>query len=173
MFHSALPKFHPDKNLTRRTRRHEAGHAFMAIYVGGRVRTVTIEPENDDGTPQYGNVQVELAQDRFSDREIREKCILVALAGPVAESLYRGEPLHPAFVPEWSHDWQAAWELAAPLVADERRRLEFLERLTPDIRQVIDAEYAWAAVSAIADHLLAFDTIENEEVTELVRHWLR
>ena len=31
------------------TAHHEAGHVFMAIYFGARVRSVTIEPNRDDG----------------------------------------------------------------------------------------------------------------------------
>jgi len=28
---------------------HEAGHALMAVLLGGKVQQVTIEPENDEG----------------------------------------------------------------------------------------------------------------------------
>ena len=38
---------------------HEAGHAFMAIYVGARVRHVTIEPDRDDGPERHADIQVE------------------------------------------------------------------------------------------------------------------
>ena len=34
---------------------HEAGHAFMAIYVGARVRSVTIDPDWDDGPDRFGD----------------------------------------------------------------------------------------------------------------------
>ena len=37
---------------------HEAGHAFMATYLGGRVRSVTITPDNDDGPDRFGDAQV-------------------------------------------------------------------------------------------------------------------
>ena len=160
--------------MSELTAYHEAGHAFMAYYVGGRVREVTIEPENDDESfRRYGDIRVELSNEQNTQRDIVEKCILVALAGPVAESIYRGEPLHPAFVSEWRSDWQTAWRLAEPLIADEQKRLQFLERLIPDLRAVIDAEYSWAAVSAIADHLLAYDLMEGDEVEEIYRQWVR
>ena len=38
---------------------HEAGHVFMAIYLGARVRSVTIEPDRDDGPDRLGDAQVE------------------------------------------------------------------------------------------------------------------
>ncbi len=37
----------------------EAGHVFMAIYLGARVRSVTIEPDRDDGPDRFGDTQVE------------------------------------------------------------------------------------------------------------------
>ena len=45
---------------------HEAGHAFMAIYVGARVRSVTIEPDRDDGPERHADIQVEWPLDRFN-----------------------------------------------------------------------------------------------------------
>ena len=36
---------------------HEAGHAFMAIYLGARVKSVTIELDWDDGPVHHGDVQ--------------------------------------------------------------------------------------------------------------------
>ena len=43
---------------------HEAGHAFIAIYVGARVRSVTIEPDWDDGPERYADIHVEWPIDR-------------------------------------------------------------------------------------------------------------
>ncbi len=151
---------------------HEAGHAFMAVYVGARVRSVTLEPEEDDGPERFADIQVEWPLRRFSPRELREKSILVALAGPVAEMLYTGEPYHPGFVAEWAADWQAAWEEATPLFADERKRLAFLEQVTAELYQLLDQEQPWAAVAAIADHLLAHDMMEGDEVAEIVQFWM-
>ena len=35
---------------------HEAGHAFMAIYVGARVRSVTIEPDDRYAKPSSSSL---------------------------------------------------------------------------------------------------------------------
>lgn len=152
---------------------HEAGHAFLAVYVGARVREVTIEPEPDDGPERYADIQVEWPLRRFSPRELREKSILVALAGPVAEMLYTGEPYHPGFVAEWAADWKAAWQEAAALFPDERKRLAYLEQVAAQLYRLMDQEESWAAVAAIADHLLAHDRMEGDEVSEIVQFWLR
>jgi acetyl esterase/lipase len=71
---------------------HEAGHVFMAIYLGARVRSVTIEPDRDDGPDRFGDAQVEWDLAHFTPRELYEKSVLVALAGPVAEMIHRGAP---------------------------------------------------------------------------------
>ena len=33
---------------------HEAGHVYAAIFVGAKVRSVTIDPDNDDGPNRSG-----------------------------------------------------------------------------------------------------------------------
>ena len=152
---------------------HEAGHAFLAVYVGARVREVTIEPEPDDGPERYADIHVEWPLRRFGPRELREKSILVALAGPVAEMLYTGEPYHPGFVAEWAADWKAAWQEAEALFPDERKRLAYLEQVAAQLYRLLDEEEPWAAVAAIADHLLAHERMNGDEVAEIVQFWLR
>ena len=134
---------------------HEAGHAFMAIYVGARVRLVTIEPDWEDGPARHADIQVEWPLEGFTDREFHEKSVLVALAGPVAEMIHRGESYHPGFVAEWAADWKAAWAAAAPLIPAERKRLMYLEQTAAQLYRLLDREDHWAALAAIVDNLLA------------------
>ncbi len=151
---------------------HEAGHAFMATYFGAKVQCVTIEPDDDDGPERFGDTQVIWRRSRLSDREFSERAIQVSLAGPVAEMLYSGDAYHPGLVAEWANDWQAAWELAAPLFVDPRKRLEHLETVTRQLYRLMDAEPNWSAIAALADGLLAHETLEAEEVKEIVNEWL-
>jgi ATP-dependent Zn protease len=151
---------------------HEAGHAFMAVMLGARVRSVTIEPDDDDGPRRFGDTQIVWRRSRLSEREFRERALQVALAGPVAEMLYTGDPYHPGLVAEWANDWQSAWELAEPIHVDPRQRLAYLESVTGELYRLIDAEPNWSAVAALADHLLAHDTLEAEDVKEIVSEWL-
>ena len=152
---------------------HEAGHAFIAIYVGARVRSVTVDPAWDDGPKRHGDVQIEWPHAQFTDREFCEKSILVALAGPVAEMIHSGDPFHPALVAEWAADWSAAWELAAAFYANEKRRMTYLEQTTIQLYQTMRRDDYWAALAAIVDNLLAHETLEGEEVEDIVRQWLR
>ena len=97
----------------------------------------------------------------------------MALAGPVAEMIHSGDPYHPGLVAEWAGDWQTAWQAAGSLVADERQRLSYLEQTTRELHQLLNQNNHWAALAAIVDHLLAHETLDGEEVEEIVFQWIR
>ena len=158
--------------MTEVTAYHEAGHAFLAIYVGARVRSVTIDPDWDDGPTRHADIEVEWPLDRFTGRELHEKQVQVALAGPVAEMLYSGEPYHPGFVAEWAADWQVAWKAAGTLVPHEQQRLQYLEQTTVRLYRLLEQDTHWAALAAIVDNLLAHERLEGEEVEDIVSQWL-
>jgi hypothetical protein len=122
---------------------HEAGHAFMAVYVGARVRSVTIAPDRDDGPDRHADIQVEWPLNQYVERELLAKMVMVALAGPVAEMIHSGEPYHPGFVAEWAADWKVAWEAAAPLMPTDRKRLAYLEQSTVKLYQLVDLLARW------------------------------
>ena len=151
---------------------HEAGHAFMAVYLGARVRSVTIEPDRDDGPDRFGDTQIEWDRSQFSDREIHENSVFVALAGPVAEAIHRREPYYPEFFAEWASDWQVAWEAASPLVPERKARLQFLEQVSVRLYRLLNQDENWAALAAIVDHLLAHERLEGEEIDEIMSTWL-
>jgi ATP-dependent Zn protease len=152
---------------------HEAGHALMAFCVGAEVRQMTIEPQHDDRPPRFADIEVVWPADPQTDRYWCERAIRVALAGPVAEMIYRGEPWHPGFVAEWAADWQLAWESAAGLHRAERPRLRYLEQVTVDVHRFLRADAHWAALAALVDELLAHETLEGEQIAETVAYWLR
>jgi len=151
---------------------HEAGHALMAILLGGEIRLVTIEPDNDDGPQRYGDTQVLWRRRGESDKEFAATAIQVSLAGPAAEMIYSGDPFHPGLVAEWSADWEEAWRWATLLHAREQRRLEYLEQRSIQLYHRLKADNLWPALAAIADHLLAHETLEGEQVVEIVGDWL-
>ncbi|WP_166831792.1 hypothetical protein [Thalassoroseus pseudoceratinae] len=62
----------------------------MAIFVGACVQSVTIDPDWDGGPERYADVRVEWPLNQFTERELHEEAVLVALAGPLAELLHRG-----------------------------------------------------------------------------------
>lgn len=151
---------------------HEAGHAFVAAHAGGRVLSVTIAPDWDDGPERFGDTQVAWSRSRFGPKVLAEKLALVALAGPVAEMIYQGEPLHPALVAEWSQDWSQAWDEAAIVFADEQRRTRWLEQRVTGLHGLLSDDLHWEAIAGVADHLLAHETLEEDAFAELIATWL-
>src|SRR6185295_11758132 len=136
---------------------HEAGHALMAFLLGGEVRLVTIEPDNDDGPDRQGDTQVLWRRSGISDKEFAKKAVQVSLAGPVAEMIYSGDPYHPGLVAEWSADWHVAWEAAVLLHPGEQQRLEYLEQVSIRLHHRLKQDDMWAALASLADNLLAHE----------------
>ncbi len=159
--------------MDNETAYHEAGHAFIASYAGGRVLSVTIAPDWDDGPARYGDTQVAWRRSEFKKRELADKLVLVALAGPVAELIYRGEPWHPAVIAEWADDWSQAHHEATPFVHDLLQRTRWLERLVKQLHELLSDDRHWDAIAGIADHLLAHETLEQECYDDIVANWLR
>ncbi len=152
---------------------HEAGHAFMAYYLGGAVRSVTVEPEWYDGPDREADIEIEWPLDRLTAAQLSRNIALVALAGPAAEMLHRGEPLHPGLVAEWAADWRMAWEATQEIWPNHRDRLTKLEQETRQVYHLLNEDSNWAIVAAIVDSLVAHETLDGEEVAEIVRHWSR
>lgn len=151
---------------------HEAGHVLMAVILGGKVQQVTIEPDNDDGPDRQGDTQILWRRRRFSEKEFAHIAVQVSLAGPVAEMIYSGDPYHPGLVAEWAADWREAWEAAMPLHPGEQQRLEFLEQVSIQLYDRLKADDIWAVLASLADNLLAHETLEGEQVEEIVGDWL-
>jgi len=151
---------------------HEAGHALVAHLLGGKVRQVTIEPDRDDGPERTGDTEVLWRRSRLSEKEFAQVAVQVCLAGPVAEMIYSGDPYHPGFVAEWAGDWRDAWQAAAPLHVDERKRLKYLEDVSIQLYHRLKDDSLWAALAALADHLLAHETLDAEQVADILGEWI-
>lgn len=151
---------------------HEAGHALLAALLGAEVRQVTIEPDNDDGPQREGDTQVVWRRSKMSEREFARRAVQVCLAGPVAEMLYSGDPYHPGLVAEWAADWRDAWNVAAVLHPAERQRLAYLEQISIELYHQLREDRLWAALAELADNLLAHETIDGEQVREIIGVWL-
>ena len=146
---------------------HEAGHVYAAIFVGARVQSVTIDPDNDDGPGRTGDTVVIWDRRRFSQQQLVEKAAWVALAGPVAEMIHSQNPFHPAGIAEWQQDWETAFE-CFDRISNIQTRLARLEQITVDLYQVFSQDRHWAAIGAIADNLLAHETLDQEMLEEIV-----
>lgn len=150
---------------------HEAGHAFAAVYLGAKVRAVSIDPDRDDGPQRWGDTEVVWNRRRFTPSEMAEKMAIVALAGPVAEMIYREQPFHPAFVAEWQLDWQQALSVLEH-IRNPGLRIRYLEQATLDLYEVFRDDEHWNVIAAIADQLLAHEILDAELFLEAVEPWL-
>jgi len=150
---------------------HEAGHAVMAVLCGGRIEHVSLEPAWDDGPQRYGETITRWQG--FSALELSLAEIKVSLAGPIAETLFVGEERNIAKVPEWHGDWQKVLEIASHQFEDVTVARRKVSELAASVRQAFDDTRIWSAVSAVAEDLLAHETIEHEQVCASVEFWLR
>ena len=158
--------------MSETTAYHESGHALMALLLGGRVTQVTIDPDHDDGPQRFGDTQVLWRPSGITDRQFAEITVQVSLAGPVAEMIYSGEPYHPGVVPEWAADWHDAWNAAARWLPNARKRMEYLEQVSIDLYHRLKSDEVWGVLASLADHLLAHETLDADQVEEIVREWL-
>ncbi len=148
----------------------------MACLLGGRLLSVSIERNYLDHPNQAGAVEVEWQDAKAKTRKVlAETCsrqIHVILAGPVAEAIYRGGPLHPSVVDEWRYDWQQALTQATLFEKSEPKRWKILEQTYANLYRMLQKETHWQAISEVADQLLAHETIEGGEVHEIVARWI-
>ena len=151
---------------------HEAGHAVVAHLAGATVRQISMETSFQDGPSRHGQVEIGWPEDPRRSRGLCMQAIHVALAGPVAEMIYRGDALHPGFVPEWREDWQQAWGLAESIWKDERSRLQQLEQLTTLLHQRLSHDRLWNAIAALADEIQAHEILDEEEVVAILDDWI-
>lgn len=154
-----------DEEELARTAYHEAGHCVMAVVCGATASRASIAPEESQ---LFGQVEIEWPRrSRLSDQ------LAVILAGPVAEMIYRSEPLHPGLVPEWSQDWKQAWALARPSCKSDLLCLRMLEQLVSQLYRTLEQDRYWSAIAAVQDLLMAHDEIEHDQVEYEVNAWLR
>lgn len=138
----------------------------MAVIAGGTIERVTIEPPDDDGPNRYGDTIT-----RWSGQTQRQYLmseIQVSLAGPVAEMIHTGfrEAIHA--VPQWQGDWLRANAAAKSF---GHRAVQILEQTEADLFQLFEQPNVWACIGAICDDLLAFETLEHEQVKATIDFW--
>lgn len=153
---------------------HESGHAVIAYTLGGTVEGMQLGGEADDWLPaRFGDCRIRWGQVDASSDWQRRREILTILAGPVAEMVYREEPLHPAVYGPWRHDWQRAWETAEAIWPDVQQRMRSLENVILELRRQVRQETCWAAIAALADELIAHEMVEEDRVEEVLAFWIR
>jgi ATP-dependent Zn protease len=149
---------------------HESGHATMAVICGGIIERVTLEPPFDDGPNRFGDTITRWSG--MTERQLMEAEIRVSLAGPIAEMIYSDENRPIDAVPEWEADWVRACEAAARLSRSIAQKRKILDSMTQQIFDSFQHDNIWTAISAVADDLLAHETLEHEQVKQTVDFWI-
>lgn len=159
-----------DEDL-QRTTYHEAGHAVMAAFLGGIVDRITVEPEDDDGEPRFGDTRVLWPSTRWTPRQLAVNEIKAALAGPVAEMIYGGDQYAPVMLTEWRCDWQLAVARAAGFLPTKETYVPYLNQMISELIVFFSRDDVWAAVAALADELEAHETLDRENIAVVMRTW--
>lgn len=142
--------------------------------LGGEVVAVTLQPDEDDRLPDRdGDVSIRWHHRAIPKRELIQREVIVCLAGPAAEIVYRGEQVRPQSVAEWRYDWEMAWQLSGLLIIESTPRTRMLEQLLHEICRMLQRDDCWQAIAETADLLEAHETLEGEEVHEIVARWVK
>lgn len=141
---------------------HEAGHVLLAHLLGGEVTLVTLESEEHE---QEGHTEVRWRG--LAERERQRRSALVALAGPVAEQIWRGEDLDDdsaaAFAADHAEIEAVLQGLAAP---HERERT--LRRWLQEVVAALRDPRTWEQLCRVADALEAHETLDADLLDELL-----
>ncbi len=145
----------------------------MGYALGGTIERIQLGGEANDFLPdRFGDCLINWGPVNPAWSWQRQRELMTILAGPVAEMIYRGEPLHPAGFGPWKADWQQAWYLCESSVADPQVRTMLLEQLIRELHQEMASDLCWAAIAAVADELLAHEYLEHEQLIDALRFWL-
>ncbi len=140
---------------------HEAGHVLLAHQLGGEVLETTLESDRDH---HAGHTSV--AWHGLSKEDRARRSALVALAGPAAETLWRGEEVCDdltAWIADWNEVDAALRILAAPNDREGLKR-RWLEEIVRQLRNPV----AWETLCRIADALEAHGTLEQALLEDLL-----
>ncbi|TWU56788.1 hypothetical protein Poly51_27050 [Rubripirellula tenax] len=153
---------------------HEAGHAVVAYALGANVDSMQLWGEADDYLPErFGDCRVNWGTVDPNLDVQRQREIMTFLGGPVAEMIYRGEPLHPALYGPWQDDWHRAMQTCGAIVADPERRTRLLEKIIVTLHDHLGRQPYWPAIAGLADELAAHEQLDSDQVSDVLTFWLR
>jgi hypothetical protein len=138
---------------------HEAGHAVVARLLGGRVRSLTLDAEEEI----FGG-RAEIEWPDGSPTEVASLSARAALGGPLAEiERFGGEALDdPHVFSAWSADWGEVERCAAEVETDEAERLALVKSWVAEVRTMISTPNVEERIARVADALDAHGTLDED-----------
>ena len=140
---------------------HEAGHAYLAYRLGGRVLAVSLELDDDT---EQGRTSV--AWPRAPRAKQQRRSALVALAGPVAELHFRGELDQLDTLSAWRADWREVQRALAAQAEPDPQRV--LRRWLAEVRMALCEPAAWERLCRLADALEAHGSLDADLLDDLL-----
>jgi hypothetical protein len=137
---------------------HEAGHAVVARLLGARVRSLTLDAEEDE----FGG-RSEIAWPPAAEAESASLSARVALAGPIAEvERFGGENLDdPHVLSAWAADWAEVERCADVVAPGGTDRLEAVRAWVAEVRRLVADPEVEERIARVADALDAHRTLDE------------
>ncbi len=153
-------------NQKRATAYHESGHAVMCWLNGVRLKSVTIDPDED----YVGFCRHEkIIRGRFpeTDNSDRmrlklERHVMISAAGPIAQKLYNPRSFRNYHA---SADYETVMTWALNANGSQKQAEAWLRWL--EIRTKETLQVRWAIVKGLAEELLRANTLSGDKVQEL------
>lgn len=137
---------------------HEAGHAVIAHLLGGRIVSVSLEPE-EDGLGGRSAIQWGTSD----DASVASLSGRVALAGPIAEvERFGGHDLDDVHVlAAWEADWREIERCAAVLERQAEGQRRLVEGWAREVRTMLLDPGVEELVARVADALDAHGELDE------------
>lgn len=148
---------------------HEAGHAVVAVMLGGVVDNVSVEVPDAEAAGVTGVLWQNAA-------DTRSQCINdihVALAGPIAEMIFVGDYDYLRIKQEHAVDWEVVAASIGRLGIDAVAAQNLLTSIATGLYQRLREDVVWSAVADVAERLELDGTIDGDTVNDLTGFWLR
>lgn len=148
---------------------HEAGHAVVAVMLGGVVDNVSVEVPDAEAAGVTG-----VFWGNASDTP--SQCINdihVALAGPIAEMIFVGDYDYLRIKQEHAVDWEVVATSIGRLGIDAVTAQKLLASIATSLYQRLREDVVWSAVADVAERLELDGTIDGDTVNDLTGFWLR
>lgn len=156
-------------NSNKRQAIHEAGHAVIAVLLGGKVDSVTIGPRGS-GEALIKAFYEPSASLIKSAGEVydAERELQVGMAGALAEAVHFGEPVKEA-VDREVDDLLMVLEVAGDLHEDDEVVGRHLLKAGRRVLNLYEDPGVWKAVQTVAAKLASFGHMSGRKVHRIVR----
>jgi hypothetical protein len=149
---------------------HEAGHAVMAVLLGGEVVSVSVDSESEAVQGDVAVLWKRSALQNSQQDAINQ--IKVALAGPIAEMVFAGEYDYLRIRQEHETDWRIALESLRTLNLSTTSEAKLLQKTVGQLYHTLRRDEVWSAIGDVADRLSVDEVVEGEMVVDTVNFWI-